>query len=318
MKKKTLALLAVLLALVAAYFMFVHRWHGPDNAFQVTDPALIHKIELERVNAGKSATKLTLRRIHGDEWQVNEKYSANAVKVQDFLKTLADIRVKEPISDKAQATSLSLLKRNHLRVRIWDKAGSSLKDYLIGPTNSQQTANIFKMSFSDKCYMVAKPAVDGYVSIYYSTQELDWRDKAMWDVQGENLLHVEADYLVDSLGNAFSLRLEGEHWLLDETQITDPSRVQAYLSLFKGRVNAESFAGAAYPGMLDSLKRRNPDVTFSIETKSRQAITLHLFARPDSPSNLFGFLEGKPELLTVQHYVIDPFLKTRGYFVGGK
>ncbi|HEX2901492.1 MAG TPA: DUF4340 domain-containing protein, partial [Bacteroidia bacterium] len=300
--------------LVGAYFGFVHQWHGPDNEFHVTDAKAVGKVEIDLVKATESESKVTLERIQGDEWKLNGKYDASLTQVNDFLKTLTDIRVKEPISDKAQATSLGLLKRNHTHVKIWDNEGKLLKDYLIGPANNPQTANIFKMGFSDKCYMVSKPALDGYVSIYYSTNESDWRDRGIWNLKGDELKAVAATYLNDTLSQSFALKLENGNWLLGDGQVADQNRIRTYLDLFQGKVNAETFAETQYPKMLDSLARRQPDARFTLETKAGQRTSLLLFARPDSPANFFAFVEGKKDLLTVQHFVIDPFLKSKGFF----
>lgn len=317
MKKKTLALLAFLIALVAAYFVFVYKWHGPDNEFQITDPNQVGKIEMERFNAGKSVVKLVLVCSEDGTWHVNGKYLANESKVREFLKTLTDIRVYEKIPDKGQASALGLLKRNHLHVNILDLKGSMLKDYLVGPTNSQQTANIFKMEFSDKCYMVSRPATNGYVSIQYSTDEIDWRDMAIWDIQGKDLNSVSAKYRIDTTGSSFTLKREGDHWSLGDAP-ADANRVSAYLSLFQGKINAESFADQRYPDMMDSLKRRQPDVTYSLATQDGKALKLLLFTRAESSANLFGYLDGSSDLLTVQYYVIDPFLKRKDYFVASQ
>ncbi len=314
MKKKTLLLLAVLIALGGAYFVFVHPWHGPDNEFHITDATAVGKVEIELVKAAVSESKVVLDRIEGDNWQLNGKYDASLIQVNDFLKTLTDIRVKEPISNKAQATSLGLLKRNHTRVKIWDKEGKMLKDYLIGPSNNQQTANIFKMEFSDKCYLVSKPALDGYVSIYYSTNEADWRDRGIWNLKGEDLKLISAIYANDTLSQSFELRLENVKWRLADGQVADSSRIANYLALFKGKINAETFADTQYPTMLDSLSKRKPDAEFTLETHSGQRTSLLLFAREDSPANFFAFIKGKKDLLTVQHFVIDPFLKSKGFF----
>ncbi|MBK9450844.1 MAG: DUF4340 domain-containing protein [Bacteroidetes bacterium] len=317
MKKKTLLLLAALIALVGAYFVFAYQWHGPDNEFHIADAKTVGKVEIELVKATISESKVTLERAGENEWKLNGKYDASLIQVNDFLKTLTDIRVKEPISNKAQATSLSLLKRNHTHVKIWDKEGKLLKDYLIGPANNQQTANIFKMEFSDKCYMVSKPALDGYVSIYYSTNESDWRDRGIWNLKGEDLKSVAATYANDTLSQSFALRLEAGKWRLGDGQFADSSRIANYLALFQGKINAETFADTQYPKMMDSLTKRVPDAQFTVETTAGARTSLLLFAREDSPANFFAFIEGKKDLLTVQHFVIDPFLKSKGFFAAG-
>lgn len=318
-KKTTIILLVVLVVLIGAYLAFVHKWHGPDNEFHITDVNAIGKVVISKVNEGKEVEAVVLARQGEADWTVNDSLPASAAQVGDFLKILTEIRVKEPIGDKAQATSLGLLKRNHTRVTISDGQASVIRDYLIGPTNNPQSANIFKMAWSDHCYMVSKPGMDGYVSIYYSTRELDWRDKAIWNLRGSELTMVSAIYSRDTLGQSFVLAQRDGKWqLLSPDSPADPGRVAAYMGLFTGKISAESYASLQYPEMMDSLKRRHPDARFTLQDTKGQRIELHLFARPDVNANFFAFVEGKDELLTVQHYVIDPFLKQRGYFVAAE
>ena len=313
-KRSTLILLIVLVALIGGYFAFLYKWNGPDNEFQIKDPNAVAKVEIEEVAKNESRSKLLLERKAIGQWTVNGKYEASMPQVNDFLKTLCDIRVKEPIGDRAQASSLSLLKRNHTRVKIWDQNGGLLKDYLVGPTDNTQTANIFKMEFSDKCYMVSKPALDGYVSIYYNTVEENWRDKALWNLKPEDVQMVAATYLNDTASNSFQIAQQTNGWILNGSEVANAPRLNAYLELFKGKVSAESFADAMYPEMQDSLLKRKPEVEFSIQT-AKENIVLKLFSRPESASNFFALVDGRKELLTVQQFVIGPFLKTKGYFV---
>lgn len=310
--KTTYLLLGLLVALVGAYFAFVHKWHGPDNEFHITDPKEVGSIEIEKMemNASKEKVSLTL---DGDQWMVDGKYTASAEKMQEFLTTLMEIRVVQPVEPKAQGSALSLLKRNHIHVRVADRDGGTLKDYLIGATNSAQTANIFKMDYSDQCYMVSKPALEGYVSVYYSTKANDWREKLLWNVTEGELQSVSVTYFPDSLQYSYQLARSGEQWTVGQGLKADPGRAKAYAAMFTGKVFAESFADAAFPGMLDSLKRRSPQAKVAVKGKAG-AVVLNLFTRPENQESYFAYLDGKDELLTVQHFVIDKFLKTSGYF----
>jgi hypothetical protein len=314
-KKTTLVLLAVLIALVGAYFAFVHQWHGPDNEFHITDSKAVGKIEIEKMEMNAAQAKVTLTVDTANAWTVNGQYPASEGKMKDFLKTLTEIRVLEPVDAKGQGTALSLLKRNHMRVRIWDRDGRELKDYLIGATNSTQTANIFKMGFSDKCYLVSKPALEGYVSVYYSTEVIDWREKLVWKVMGNELTSISVTYAPDSANQSYALRKSGSEWVFEEGIKAEPNRVGGYVNMFDGKLYAESFAGVHFPTMMDSLARRTPEARIRLRTTDNRDIDLLLFLRPENANSFFAYLADKKELMTVQHFVVDKFLKTKGYFM---
>jgi hypothetical protein len=314
MKKSTFALVGILVALVGAYFLFVHQWHGPDNLFHIEDVTKVGKVEIEQYSKGTAVEKVTLER-GLDQWTVDGKYQADPSKIDVFMKTLKEIRVLEPINPKGTTSALMLLKQNHLHVQIWDRDGNSMKDYLIGATNSTQTANIFKMSNSDRPYMVSKPAMEGYVSIYYSTKANDWRENVIFNIMGAEIAKVGVSYPDSNQLQSYALTLNGNQWMLSPSISADSKRAEDYISSFKGKVLAESFADVLYPDMLDSLLKRTPDATLRIETKEGKTTVLHLFVRPETNANFFAYLEDRKELVTIQHYVIDVFLKTGAYFV---
>ena len=143
-KKTTLGLLTALILLLGAYFVFFYKWNGPDNEFQVTDAKLVGKIEIEKMEQAISKEKITLEVGAADAWTVNGQYPANESKIKEFLTTLMEIRVLQPVEPKGQATALSLLKRNHIQVRIWDREGKQMKDYIIGATNKSPTSGLAK------------------------------------------------------------------------------------------------------------------------------------------------------------------------------
>lgn len=310
--KRSLILVGLLLLLVAVWFLFLRK-PAEDNIFHIDDLAEVGQIELTKVVKGETAETLTLSRSVGKDWLVNAKYTANATKLDDFLKILTTIRVQNKIDGKGQETAMGLLKRNHTQVRILDRDGGQLKSYLIGATNNQQTSNIMMLEGASRAYLVARPGLEGYVSIFYTTEEIPWRDKSLFEVKGEDLQQVEVAYGRGE--GSFKLRRDQADapWSLGEGVLAEEDRANAYMALFDGKVYAESFV-LNDPQLRDSLTRRTPEARLSYQTLDGKTASLLLFARPDNQNNFYGYMEGQPELYTVQHYVIDKFLKGINYF----
>ena len=314
MKKLLLPLLS-LVALVAIYLIFFRSGADTDNVFHISDPSLVAKIELEKVEKGQSATTLILERTTTGDWKIDGKYTAIPAKVEDFLQALTQVRVYKPIEDSGQETALALLKRNHTRIQILDRDGNELKHYLVGPTDSQHKANIMLIQGANRAYLVNRPAIEGYVSSIYSTRLNEWREKLLWNLQADQIQTVAADYGPEATGFKLSRTSLDAPWTLNDNTQPDPAATQAYMTRFKGKTFAESIATEAYPNMLDSLNRRTPNVKFTYTTFDQKSGALHLYTRPENLNNFFGIVPGTPDLFTVQHHVIDPYLMTGEYFL---
>jgi hypothetical protein len=312
--KKLLLPLALLVGLVAAYFLFIRKNDGEDNIFHIEDPTAIGRIELEKVIKGTPSTQLTLTRAADDTWRVNDRYTAIQGKVETFLQNLGGLRVYQPIPDKGQENSLALLKRNHTRVLILDRAGKELIHYLVGPPDSKQASNIMMRKSANRAYFVNRPGHEGYVSVLYSVVESEWRERLLWNLQADQIAEISIDY-PDSLADLqLSRTALGGAWQVDGQAASAPN-ADAYIAQFKGKVFAESFADIAFPGLIDSLQRRRPDIRFHYRKFDGLSGKLLLYIRPENANNLFGYLEGTQEAYTVQHHVIDPYLPPKAYFL---
>lgn len=315
MKRTTSFLIGLLAVAALGYFVFIQFAQGGNDQFHVEDPAAITRIELSQLVKGKPGEKAVLEKKTADEWLVDGKYSANQPKVESFLKTLTQIRVKSPIEEAGQNTALSLLKKSHTRVKVYGPE-DVLIEYLIGPTDSKHKSNIMMLEGGSKAYLVSKPGQSGYVSVFYSTTSNNWRELLLFNLEGKDLAQVSVTY-ADSVGVSYALSRggEGSPWALADGGLADPVRVENYQNLFEGKTFAESLADQAFPELRDSLARRTPDVSFAFATLEGKKGELRLFIRPENPNNYFGYLEGQPDLYTVQHYVMDKFLKTRSFFI---
>lgn len=315
MKRTTVFLVILLVVLLGGYFVWSNLDKAPDNIFHVDADIQVTGIEMEKVVKGESISLLNLEK-EGDNWTIDGQYTAIPDKVNNLLKTLTQIRVVAPIADKGQESALQILKRNYTRVTVSDEDGPFHK-YLIGPTDNAQSANIMLVDGASKAHLVSKPGFQGYVSVFYNTNAIEWRERVLFNLTPDNLKQVKIAYPTSPDEEGFALRqdADGEPWMMGEGLMADITRTDGYLGLFKGKISAESFANEAFPAIRDSLPRRTPDVTFEFTSKQGNSGKLLLFTRPENVNNYFGYLEGKPELYTIQRFVMDKFFKTRSYFV---
>lgn len=315
MKRSTIALSAILLILVAGYFLYLSSGREPDNIFHIEDGSLVTEIEMDKVVRGEPAESMKLAKNEAGEWTVDDQYTAITTKVENLIKTMTQIRVVAPIEKAGQASGLQLLKKNHTRVRISGEDGE-LKEYLIGATDSQHSANIMMIDGGEKIYMVSKPGFTGYVSVFFSTRSIEWRERVLFNLTPQNIKRIAISYPTTPEEAGFELRrdAEGDPWMMEEGVVANLDQAGRYINFFEGKISAESFANAAFPDMRDSLTTREADVIFEFETLKGKSETLKLFTRKENVNNYFGYLEGKPELYTIQRFVMDKFLKTKHFF----
>jgi len=313
MKRTTVILVLVLVLSLGGYFFWANSGKAPDNIFHIKPDAQVTGIEMEKIVKGERVALVKLDK-KGDDWILDNQYTAISGKVDNLLKTLTQIRVVAPIPDEGQESALQLVKKNHTRVEVFDENGS-FHEYLIGPTDNTHSANIMLVDGASKAHLVSKPGFQGYVSVFYSTNPIEWRERVLFNLTPQNLKQVKIAYPTNVEEQGFELRqdADGEPWMLEEGLIADVTQTDGYLGLFTGKISAESFANEAFPEMRDSLERRTPDVTFAFTTKQNDSGKLHLFTRSENLNNYFGYLEGKPELYTIQRFVMDKFFKTKAW-----
>lgn len=315
MKRTTILLSALLLILVAGYFLYIGSGSEPDNIFHIEDSSVVTEIEMEKVIRGESAEKMKLTKDAEGTWMLDGQYTAIPTKVENLLKTMTQIRVRAQVEKAGQESGLQLLKKNHTRVKI-SGADGKLKEYLIGATDSQHSANLMMIDGADKLYLVGKPGFTGYVSVFYNTHSLEWRERTLFNLTPKNIKRISIAYPTTPEEAGFDLRrdADGDPWMLGEGVLANIDQTVNYMNLFEGKISAESFANEAFPGIRDSLPSREADVIFEYETLKGKNGTLKLFTRPDNVNNYFGYLEGRPELYTIQRFVMDKYLKTRSFF----
>ncbi|MCB9234300.1 MAG: hypothetical protein H6581_21765 [Bacteroidia bacterium] len=316
--KKTIILGAILLLLILFYFLFLHNSGGSsvnpaEIAFAIEDTAAVTEIEMQKMLKEQPAERLVLDKRPDGVWMINGKYVAQRGKVTNLLKTMNLLQLKENMTKEGRAASLERLKAYHILVTIKGKEGV-LKEYLIGATNKEQTGNIMMLKGKDTPYIMSRGDMLGYVSIYYSTEVVNWRENLLFNIPLIDLQKVALEYA--DAGASFALERESpeSNFTLTGNVPGDSTRISAYLSAFKGKTFAETFAGEANPGLLDSLKGRPADVRFYYDLFDGTTDTLRLYERPENPNNFFGWLSSGNDLLTVQHFVMDKFLRKKEYF----
>ncbi|MEM7370509.1 MAG: hypothetical protein AAF587_18000 [Bacteroidota bacterium] len=319
--RNTLILLGLLTILAIIFFVFIYDRDQSslsleETRFAIEDTSAIHQIVLTRMVRGNPEFRIQLDRQADESWMLNERYSALLPKVQKLLNILHLIQVKEVLTGEGLVSAEAILRSVHTLVEVSDKKGKTIKSFLLGTQTKDARGSLVKLSDAQTPYIAEMPGFQGYINAYFPVDEMNWRENLLFQAQLPDIQQIVVSYADPAQSFALSRSVRGSSWqLLGLEQSPDSAHLAAYLSHFQGKIYAESFAQADYPGKRDQLQAQPPEVEIVIGYFSGERRAIHLFERQENLNNFFGWVNDG-ELLTVQHFVIDRFLQTRSYLLG--
>lgn len=324
--KRTFLLLALLIGLGLVYFLFIYDRDDSSLCkesieFAVDDVDAISRISMRRFVGGEEKENIILDKQDGDNWTFNGGYHALEVRVETLMEAIRNLTVRRTLSDASQEKAQELLAQNHVQVEIFGAEGL-IRSYLVGPQTKDFKGTVMLMTGNMPLWCDAQPQVvhlpgtQGYLNARFTMEFEQWLENLIFDATPDALTAIQIDY--QDLTKTFSLQKQGENWsLTGEEAETDEAAIAAYLGLFDGKKYAESFAGKYYPDLIDSLKTRTADIVFSLQYQDGSSRRIHLYERPENLNNFFAWIEGEDQLITIQHFVLDSFLKEREAFLKG-
>lgn len=322
--KKTLLLLALLAGLALIYFLFIFDREDSSLCkesieFAVEDIDAISRISMRRVVGGEEQENIILDKLSDDNWTFNGGYDALELRVETLMEAVRNLTVRRTLSDASQEKAKKLLDQNHIQIEIFSSEGL-MRSYLVGPQTKDFKGTVMLMNGNMPLWCDAQPQVvhlpgsQGYLNARFTMEFEEWLENLIFNATPDDLTSIQLDY--QDVTNTFTLQKQGDTWsLTGEEGETDEEAISAYLSLFTGKKHAEAFAGKNYPTLMDSLKTRTADMVFSLQYIDGTSRRVHLYERPENLNNFFAWIEGEDQLIKIQHFVFDPFLKTRAAFL---
>ena len=223
-----------------------------------------------------------------------------------FFKTISQLKVREVLTDKGNATADAILKGYRVRVELYNKEGI-MKAYDLGQEGKDHIGSLMRMADAKRAYIVEIPGFQGYLNGRFPLLLQAWEENLLFEWDYNKIVSVETKFQNKSK-TSFLLKKEANNTFSLNGKVADSTKLNRYLRQYKGKIYAETFANAEFPGKKDELKVQTPDVTFKVQYQDGSQKSVVLFLRPDNNNSYFGWVEGENELLTVQHFVINRFL----------
>lgn len=285
-----------------------------QTEFAVADTSEVARIVLSQYRGEAMTQQVRLHR--GSEgWQVNEQSPALRPKVQHLLRVMSRLAVREVLNEAGERTANRFFEATRTEVEIMDADGQYLKHYFIGSETPDARGTLMRMADTETPYVVEMPGLQGYVKASFTLDPMLWRANRLFLADTSRLQQLRVEFTGQPAQSWTLQRDEQGRWRLAKAKAR-PHRLTALLSRFQGMVYAESFANADYPGRQQQLAEHAPDLRLRATYRDGRQRAVVLYDRSDNPNNLFAWVEGVEELLTVQHFVIDPFLPGRSYLTG--
>ena len=179
--KKTLILLILFLAIGGATFFLTTKKDTKttilteERNFAVADIESVYKIFI----ADRNGKNITLERKIG-YWQLNKKYKANSNSVSNLLNTIQRIKIKYTPPKTAIKNIINSIATNNIKIEIYNKSGEKLKSYYIGGVTNDELGTYMIKEEAESPFVTYVPGFEGSLRVRYMTEEIDWRDKAIF------------------------------------------------------------------------------------------------------------------------------------------
>lgn len=341
----TIILLSLLVVLGAAALILQKQYRSQGtffSEFAVTDTSNITSIIL----TDRENRTITLERISGGEWKLNNAYTVNSVVMESLLKTLYNIEVKGLVPKSAHNAAVSNMAAKNTYVRIYQKVPrlklgkirlfphvKLTKSYYVGGPTQDHLGTYMKLADNERIYITYVPGQNAFLSLRYSTSEGDWRDHTIVALTIQQIKSVEAEipgrpeesYRIEKTGErTFSMF---QYYDKPVTAPIDSMRVLEFLAAFRS-VKYEGLINDITPERRDSILNSVPMQTLIITGNDNRKHTIVTFRRK-SPyafdevtgkslqwdrDRLYALINDGKDLTLCQFYVFDEILKPFTWF----
>lgn len=285
--------------------------------FAYEDTASVNKIFL----ANKSNQTILLERISPSKWIVNKKYTARTDAIKNLLDAISSIQVKSPVAKSSIEQITKLLATRSTKVEIYSN-NKLVKTYYVGEPTQDNMGTYMILENSSVPFIVHKPGFNGYLTIRYFVNELEWRDVSIFPITISQLHSINVEY-PEQIENSYqiirkSAGLYNLHNFKNEpVAYTDTLLLkETAISIVKAKIDRWLDVNAMHK--IDSLSKLKPIALITVKTISGNKYELKLYRKyfnkriseketvlELNPDVMYGILNNN-ELSLCQYYIFDP------------
>ncbi|MEL7021064.1 MAG: DUF4340 domain-containing protein [Bacteroidota bacterium] len=284
--QRTIVLLVVFFLLGGAAYWLASRDDrqtttstiGQDRMFKVEDVENIRKIFI----ADRDGRRTTLTRKDAERWIYNDKYPARPDAMRNLLDAIQKIEMKYKPADAAVRGMVADLATDGIKVEIYKKGDTPAKTYYIGGASNDERGTYAIIEGSDQPYVVNIPSWEGNIRFRYNLVGDDWRDRAVFAAEVEEINVVSIDYPRQQ-NKSFKLQRKDEYEfeVVPFYELTprfdrpvNQGRVESFLTGFEN-IGAEDFKNEV--PVKDSVRQLQPFAIISMTDNSGETRSARFF-----------------------------------------
>ncbi len=334
MRKKNLILLIVLgisIIILAIVFFSDSKKEKEKRVlrdFAVADTASVDKIFL----ADKRNRTILLER-QGNYWTVNKEFRARRDFVNVLLETIKRLEVSYLVPETKVPKVMRDLSSQGVKAEIYQN-NKLVKTYYVGGSDNKGVGTYMIMEDSDVPFVMHIPGFAGYLSIRYTTELGEWRERIVFNYKVQDIAKVEVKY-TEEPEESFIIHSFGEN-KYDLTDINgndagvfDTLKVKEYLARIKF-IGFEAYMDDQIKHeKLDSILKEPTMSVYSIEDRNGEVKTMKTYYRQNMNNafqddgelyewdvdHLYGVIENDTEIVLLQYYIIDPISLKKSSFL---
>ena len=162
----------------------------PDKrTFSIIDTLSINKLIL----TNKNLEKVILQRKSQDrQWELNDSLIANQYLINLVLKTIKEMKVKQPVARSALKNVIQRMAIQNTKVEIFQNSKKTKTIYIGGETQDQ-LGTFMMIEGAKEPYITHIPGFNGYLSSRFSCKEHLWKSKQIFtkNIQDAHLIIKE-------------------------------------------------------------------------------------------------------------------------------
>ncbi len=160
-----------------------------ERNFAVANIESVYKIFI----ADRNGKSITLER-KKNYWQLNKKHRANPNAISNLLNTVQKLKIKYTPPKAAVKNIIHDIATNNIKVEIYNKNEEKIKVYYVGGVTNDELGTYMIKEDSEAPFVTYVPGFEGSLRVRYMTEEIDWRDKAIFAERLSNIQSVSIEY----------------------------------------------------------------------------------------------------------------------------